>query len=229
VIRAEHLMPTRDFAIWKSMYDLFTRTIANPGNVADPTVNFIYTAEKNAMALAIKKPGLIKAHFEPFDPEIVSLLEDQEKTLMFFLAFAHGILKRVKAFGNNSYEWSCNDVSLYKPPANLDDRFRPSIFDIIRYWLGGKDADTTKVGKINFDDIRVAIRKREDDNVRKAAKAYHDAIDSMNDIIDKDTEIQKSLLNEMESRYFQSDKYKDLKDLDGIFYNERINHLNAGE
>ncbi|MDP1614606.1 MAG: tubulin-like doman-containing protein [Methylococcales bacterium] len=239
LIRAEHLMPTKDFALWNRMHELFTKTIASPGTAADPTINFIYTAEKNAIALAIKKPGLIKKNFEPFDPEIVSLLEDQEKTLMFFLAHAHGILKRTKASGANSFEWICNGVYLYKPGDSLREARPPSIFDILRYWLGGKDIDARKVEKINFDDVRVSIRKKEDEGIEKstkgkpvksrAIKVYQDAISAIHDIIDKDTEVQRSLLNERESRYFQSDKYNDLKDLAEIFYRERINHLDAGE
>ena len=229
VVRAEHLMPTKDFAIWNSMRDLFTGAIANPRNAADPLVNFIYTAEKNAMALALKKPSLLNASFEPFDPEVVSLLEDQEKTLMFFLAYAHGILKRTKSSRSNSFEWTCNGVDLYKANDSLTPSRPPSIFDVLRYWLEGKDIDPRKIDSIKFDEVRASIRKREDENARKAAKAYQDAIKSMHDTIDKDTETQRSLLTDSERRYFQPDKYSDIKDLAQIFYQERINHLNSSE
>ena len=227
LIHAEHLMPTKDFDLWNRMRDLFIKTVADPNNAADPSINFIYTAEKNAMALALKKPSVLKKSFEPFDPEVVSLLEDQEKLLMFFLAFAHGILKRKKVSGVNAFEWVCDGVKLYKTDGSLSVQQQrpPSIFDIIRFWLIGKDIDKKSISRIDYDAIRKNIRAKEDSDVKKVASTYKRAIKSMNAIIDEDTKIQEGFLNDIESRYFQADKYVDLKHLSEIFYKERIKYL----
>ena len=147
---------------------------------------------------------------------------------MFFLAYAHGTLTRTKSSGAKSFEWSCNGVSLYKTSDILTPTRPPSIFDIMRYWLIGQDI-ANPVLKIKFGDIRLNIKQKEDENARKTVKAYQDAIKSVHEIIDKDTEIQRSILSDSESRYFQPEKYGDLKDLAEIFYLERINYLDAGK
>ena len=229
LVHAEHLMPTEDFQIWLDMRNLFMKTVANPEKAADPMINFVYSAEKNAMELASKKPTLLQKNFEPFDPMIVSLLENQEHTLMFFLAYAQGLLKRPKTTSGSNSSWVYNDeVYLYEASFLLTGGRPPSIFDILRYWTVGKDIrpDKSEINKIDFNKVREAIVARENKNKKDViVKIYQSAIDSMDKLIEEDRANQKRLLSAADMQYFKDQRYSDLKDLAKIFYLQSINRI----
>jgi hypothetical protein len=208
------------------MNELFIKRLTAE-NAADPSLYFIYSAEKRALSLALEKPRLLDKNFELFDPEVVSLLEDEERVRMFFLAYAHHILTRSKTAANDVYEWSCNSVDLSHAPIQLANTTPPSIFDIIRTWLLGRDVDPKVARSINFEDVVKQIMEAENKDAAKAVKTYQKAIPDMHGIVDADARIQEKRLQAAELRYFIKGRYADLNDLAEIIYLERIHHLKA--
>lgn len=233
VFRAHHLMPSTDFALMNDMEDLFVTVMNKPEGAANPVQNFVFAAEKNAHHYAMLKPSLLDQDYRPFSPEVVNLLEDETKLIMFIMAYAQGVLKREKVIASKAFSWKVPslDLTLVDASDKLGHPKPLAIFDVIRSWMKGEDArkGKTHVHGINWPEMEKALVNKTKKDLVKVRKEYEyqltDKPDTILSVIRADKVIQYDLVEENTKIYFQSEKYQDLEDLTRIILMQTIEDM----
>jgi hypothetical protein len=235
VVLGHHLMPSSDFQLLDELEDLFIQNIIIRDRAANPIQHFNFTAEKNALEYALKRPMILRVNYAPFGPMIASILEDKRKISLFCWGFAQGIIKRVPTPQNQQFNWVVgtgnNQVHLFDA-VNWQVN-SPSIFDIVRLWIIGKDCrqGVGNIYTVDFANIEEQIYNNELASTAKVIQQYRDASDelipgSLIKVASEDLEIQQALAQGLANgQFFEPALYTDIKDLFKIILLDRVNSI----
>ena len=243
-LQLHHLIPSREFVLLNDMEELFQSTMAVPNQIVSPKTNYVFNAERNAHDLALMRTIQRTVNFSPFEPEIVGLLENTEKVRMFFQAYAQGLLVYKDGMGVGNTEWKLlaqdgmPEVVIFdKDETGLSVDKKSTVYEVINYWLSGKDArpDLNLVNRIDWNKLRSLIRNEEiGTGMSGVINAYREQIDETNpdsivSLIRNQADARSQAIQVINQIYYQDKMFNDLIDLAKVILTERINALEAAQ
>ena len=239
--RSDDLMPSDSFDQWHTCLKPYQGMFAN----LTPREIHIFTQEQNAAYYERAMPIRLKQNYRILRPEVVALLENRPTFEMFFKAFGLGLIAKKTGKSTDGlqqrfwgYQLTQHKEPLYLTPPVIDGT-PPSIFDVIRYYLTGRDqrAGYSQAFRIKWDELRTAIAKKEQElGQEKAVKAYQSQMK------DKSKGIVQSILSEAEAAKALPDhmehveqaavtlqKYTDLADVAQVVYLESVDRFTGSK
>jgi hypothetical protein len=234
-------MKSKHFALHYELEKIVKETMARIDVAYALRTSYIFNAEKQAHKLAIKRQNLPQDEFLSFDPEIVTLLDKSDRTELFFLAYAQGILKFIDEDEFNHTQWildlsdGSDKIILYdQNEKQMEDSDKCTVYEAIRYWLVGNDCRPNNPNKVDWNQLRKLIRKNETSSKELIIGNYKTQLDEENigniiSLINRQLQSpldhDKGLIFPGHIRGRRSEVYNDLKDLAKIFLRERIKLL----
>ena len=187
-------------------------------------------------------------NFNSFKPEVVNLLEQPERTKLFFLAYAQGLLVFTDGQGLLNTVWelkslgNVDPVILYdKNETNMDSKEKCTVYEALHYWIVGRDcrANFNTINRINWKKLSDIVRENEkgssQDQVLRNYLTHMDAQDQSSIVwlLNQHLQTRHEYSIQMQQRYNgfyppvwtindQSDIFDDLIDLAKVVYQERV-------
>ena len=239
-LQYHNLIPSFEFSLRRDLERLFRDTTDQPNQIVSPSIHYAFNAERKAHELALSRSKLNLVDFRSFEPEIVGMLENPEKTELFFLAFAQGLLVYQEGRENANTTLvllgkdDVNDVYLFdRDETQMPFERRLTVYEAIHYWLIGKD-DRPHMGNINridwhkLHEIIQTVEMGQGEN--DVIAAYHKQMDgddpeSLVSIIRAQANRRKDAVLAQNQRFYQEKVFDDLIDLARVIYTERIQSL----
>ncbi len=206
---------------------------------ADPTSNYVFNAEKQAHQFALKRARYSHKNFNSFKPEVVTLLEQSDRTKLFFLAYAQGLLVFTDGMGLSDTVWELNSLRKLDPvilyQKNEADRpfaQRCTVYEALHYWIVGRDfrPDFNQT-KINWKTLSEVIRENESglnqDQVLRNYLTQTNAEEKSGivGLLNQHLQLRSNFDYETQQGVVsinQSDIFNDLIDLARVVYQERV-------
>ena len=182
-------------------------------------------------------------NFNSFKPEVVNLLEQPERTKLFFLAYAQGLLVFTDGQGLLNTVWelkslgNVDPVILYdKDETNLGPKYKCTVYEALHYWIVGRDCrpQFNQSNRINWKKLSDIVRENENgmgqDQVL-SSYATHMEADTQSSIVgllnqhlllrsNFDVTTQGGVAGVVNIN--QSDIFNDLIDLARVVYQDRV-------
>ena len=241
-LQYHHLIPSTEFALLGDLEQLFQDTTDQPERIVSPSIHYVLNAERKAHKLAVLKTKQNNENFKSFDPELVGLLEDPERTKLFFLAFAQGLLVYQEGGGNTNTTLvlhgkdDVNDVYLFdRDETQMPFERRLTIYEAIHYWLIGKDDRPNIRNRIVWDRLQQIILAEElGDGMADVIAAYYKQMDENNpeslvSLIRSQANRRAEAVQGANQQFYQEKMFDDLIDLARVIYTERIQSLEEAQ
>lgn len=250
LVRSDDLMPSQGFAQWSACLEQYRYYINDPNFGIPAKELYVFPAEINAADFEARMPRLLGQNWRQLQPEVVAFLEDRNRFALFFLAFAHGFIRRENTEGGGAF-WvyqlpqHTEPIYLTRPPQGLEQA-KEDIFELLRAFLSGHDQreGLQQVKTIDWQEALDTILKKERELGRsKSVARYSEQKDEKKD------GIVKTILSQSEEVHvempqvsvaptggqddsirslleIQRQKYLDLADLAKVIYIEAIQRCN---
>lgn len=181
IVRFDDVIKSEDFDMWQRCHDAYVELANDPGFELNPADLHIYQAEINACNYEKKISETLKKNYRILHPDVVALLQDDQRTEMFFRALALGLINKVDTQDGKSY-WvyqisGDSEVHLTEPQVGFGVRDDKDYFRLInQFVVRGEDIRPgyTQVHWIDFERLNEEIlaqhRKHGADEVSKLYK-----------------------------------------------------------
>lgn len=250
LVRSDDLLPSQSFAQWEACREQYRIHINDPMFGTPAEELYVFPAEIHAASYEARMPRLLGQNWRQIQPEVVAFLEDRERFALFFLAFAHGFIRRENAEGGGTF-WVYQlpehkePIYLTLPPRGLEQT-KEDIFELLSAFLSGHDQrpGLEEVKTINWKEALDAVLKKERELGRRASVArYSEQKDENKDGIVKailsqaetiQAEMPQPPSQQIEGQddalkslsQIQRQKYYDLADLAKVIYEDAIQRCN---
>ena len=241
-LQYHHLIPITQFPLFNNLENVFNIAMAQPNQVVSPRVHYTFNAERKAHELALLRVMQGNEIFRSFEPEIVGLLEYPERTGLFFLAFAQGLLvfDDGRGFDNTTLKLNgtevMDEVILFnRDEINTDNANKLTMYEAINYWLAGKDDRPNVRNRIDWGKLQRIIRSEElGDGMADVIVAYRKQMDaddpeSLVSLIHYQANRRAEAVQAANQLFYQEKMFDDLIDLARVIYTERVEKLEEAQ
>ncbi len=180
IVRFDDVIKSHDFDIWERCRDAYLSLVTDVSRDRNPADLHVFEPEINACKYEKRISETLRKDYRTLHPDVVALLEDDQRIEMFFRALALGLIQPKKATGGQEY-WvypnsSGDEIQLTIPEVGFGGGDEKHFFHLInQFAVRGEDIRDgyKQTGWIDFEKLEKAILdKHEELGANKVSALY---------------------------------------------------------